>query len=73
MSSEPLNGFTTARELRENQDATDATDDPDGETSENPCLAGTVRCGGPNSRLPACSECAAFREVRNALEEGGDP
>ena len=73
MSSEPLNGFKTARELRENRDATDATDAPDDETGENPCLAGTVRCNGPNSRLPACSECARVREARDALEEGGDP
>ena len=57
--------FTTALDLQTEVDT--------GESDVNPCVAGTIRCNGPDSELRPCPKCVAFREIRDALREGSDP
>lgn len=67
MSTEPLNEFQTARELRDNQDQADTEDAADGWS----CVNGYHRCPGPdNDRLP-CDDCRIIGHLLDDETVGG--
>lgn len=70
MSKNPIDVFETAAELRDQTDTEDGTDAADAD--ENPCIAGTVRCNGPDADFRSCPKCEKFDEIRTALDGGPD-
>lgn len=62
MSTEPLNDFQTAKELRDNQAETDATDTKDVDDGGG-CVNSYHCCPGPDDDRPSCDDCRIIGQL----------